>query len=248
MQATAGPIADPTAGPTTGQISAEEIARFDRLAARWWDPTGPMRPLHAMNPVRVGWITERIRQRYPNFAGLRVLDIGCGAGLASEALARAGLDVLGIDAAGEAIEAARKHAAGRGLSLAYRNGVAEDLLGQRFPVIVALEVIEHVPDPRRFIATLADLLEPQGLLFISTLNRTARSFLMAKLGAEYVLRWLPVGTHDWRRFITPAEMGRMLRASGLRISDLAGLGFEPLTGRWKTSRDLSVNYLLSAER
>jgi 2-polyprenyl-6-hydroxyphenyl methylase / 3-demethylubiquinone-9 3-methyltransferase len=229
-------------------VSAEEIARFDRLAARWWDPLGPMRPLHAMNPVRIRWIMERIKQRYPNPSGLRVLDIGCGAGLASEALAKAGLNVLGIDAAGEAIAAARAHAAGQDLSLAYRTGAAEDLLGQRCPVILALEVIEHVPDPARFIATSTGLLEAEGMLFASTLNRTARSFLMAKLGAEYLLRWLPVGTHDWRRFITPEELGRLLRANGLRAADLTGLTFAPLTGRWQTTRDLSVNYLLAAER
>lgn len=231
---------------TAARISADEIARFDRLAARWWDPLGPMRPLHAMNPVRIRWILDRIKSQHANIAGLRVLDIGCGAGVASEALARAGLDVLGVDAAGEPIEVAQAHAAGRGLSLAYHTGVAEDLLGHRFPVIVALEVIEHVPDPAHFIATLADLLEPGGMLFVSTLNRTARSFLLAKLGAEYVLRWLPVGTHDWRRFITPEETGRLLRASGLRVEDIAGLTFEPLTGRWRISRDLSVNYLLAA--
>jgi len=229
-------------------VSHDEVARFDALAGRWWDPDGPMRPLHRMNPARIGWIADHVARRFPDAAGLRVLDVGCGAGLAAEALARRGLDVLGVDAAAETIAAALAHAAGANLPLAYRVGVAEDVLaeGLRFPVVTALEVIEHVPDPAGFVLTLAALLEPGGLLFLSTLNRTARSFVSAKLGAEYLLRWLPIGTHDWRKFITPVELGEMLRDGGLRVTDTAGLVPDPLRGGWRIGRDLGVNYLVAA--
>jgi 2-polyprenyl-6-hydroxyphenyl methylase / 3-demethylubiquinone-9 3-methyltransferase len=223
-------------------VSATEIARFDALAGRWWDPHGPMRALHRMNPVRVAWIAQRVPKSVP------LLDIGCGAGIAAEAFARLGFSVTGLDAASAVIEAARAHATRDALPITYRIGTPEDLVaeGARFPVVTALEVIEHVPDPAAFLATVARLLTPGGRLFLSTLNRTAQSLLAAKIGAEYLLRWLPVGTHDWRRFITPAELDRMLSRTGLRLTDITGLIAHPLTGRWTTGRDLSVNYLLMA--
>jgi 2-polyprenyl-6-hydroxyphenyl methylase/3-demethylubiquinone-9 3-methyltransferase len=228
----------------TSTVSTVEVDKFDRLASRWWDPNGPMQPLHRMNPARIGWIEGLLH------GPTRVLDVGCGAGLAAEALAARGHEVLGIDAAGQAIEAAKAHAESRGLRLTYRSCLAEDLVaeGQRFPVITCLEVVEHVPDPAGFLNVLAALLEPNGVLVLSTLNRTRRSWVMAKLGAEYLLRMLPVGTHEWQAFLTPAELAALLRAAGLRVGPTTGLLADPLTGRWRTGRDMAVNYMMAAFR
>lgn len=239
---------DTQPGPViAGSLLSGEIGKFNRLADRWWDPTGPMRPLHQMNPLRVGWIDSRIAAHFGT--PQRVLDIGCGAGLAAEALAALGHEVLGIDAARDTIEAARVHAEGSGLALAYRDATAETLLaeGVLFPVITALEVIEHVPDPVAFIRLLAGLLEPGGLLFVSTLNRTLRSLAFAKIGAEYVARMLPSGTHDWRRFVTPAELGRAGTAAGLRLTATRGMSYDMAGRSWRESADLSVNYLALLE-
>jgi 2-polyprenyl-6-hydroxyphenyl methylase/3-demethylubiquinone-9 3-methyltransferase len=233
-----------------GTVSAAEAAKFGAFADAWWDPEGPMRPLHRMNPLRTGWIAARVERAGLAWPGLAVLDAGCGAGLAAEVFARRGAAVTGLDASAEAIAAARRHAEQGGLAIDYRIGAPEDLVeeGAAFDLVVALEVIEHVADRAAFLAALAALTKPGGLLFLSTLNRTARSFLLAKLGAEYLLRLLPVGTHDWRGFVTPAELARALRRAGFAVTDSAGMAMHPLTGAWRESRDLSVNYLVAARR
>lgn len=238
----------------TTTAAPDEIAKFDALAARWWDPKGPMAPLHAMNPLRCGWIASHLARVHGRDAaalgGLTVLDVGCGAGLASEGLARLGAQVTGLDAAPAALEAARVHAAEGGLDIDYRQGMPEDLAaeGARFDAVVALEVIEHVTDRPAFLAALAELVRPGGMVFLSTLNRTARSFLFAKVGAEYLLRLLPRGTHDWKLFVTPAELGAEARAAGLRVSAISGMT-PGLPGQpWRATQDVAVNYIVAMRR
>jgi 2-polyprenyl-6-hydroxyphenyl methylase/3-demethylubiquinone-9 3-methyltransferase len=224
-------------------VDGAEIEKFSRLAGRWWDPAGPMRPLHRMNPLRVAWIDERIRARLP--APVRLLDVGCGAGIAAEAFAGRGHDVLGLDASAEAIEAAVAHAEGIAATLRYRAGGAEELVaeGQKFDVVTALEVIEHVEDQPAFMRLLAALVAPGGLVFVSTINRTWRSLAVAKVGAEYVARLLPAGTHDWRRFVPPDALAGYGRAAGLSLFDVTGMAMGLVSGDWWATRDVGVNYL-----
>jgi 2-polyprenyl-6-hydroxyphenyl methylase/3-demethylubiquinone-9 3-methyltransferase len=229
-------------GGDSGSTPAE-LAKFNAIAQRWWDHDGPMRALMAMNPLRTDWIMQRVRPRFG--AGVRVLDVGCGAGLLAESLARAGCAVTGLDAAAATIAAARAHAAQSGLAIEYQVGTAGDLAarGATFPVVTALEIIEHVDQPDRFIAALAGLVDPGGMLFVSTINRTRRSFLAAKLGAEYVLRVVPAGTHDWHKFVTPAELSGWGRKAGLRLGAIAGMAPDGGLRRFRVSRSLAVNYI-----
>ena len=220
-----------------------EVKRFGALAATWWDPDGPMAPLHAMNPLRTEWVDGRVRARLGS--PQRLLDLGCGAGLASEAFARMGYAVTGLDADAAAIDAARAHAGD--LPIAYRVGAVEDL-NEAFPVVTALEVIEHVDHPASFLRSVARVVEPGGLLFVSTLNRTAQSLAVAKIGAEYIARLLPVGTHDWRRFITPAELAELGRAAGFRPLASTGMTYDVARRRWYASADRSINYLAALVR
>lgn len=237
----------------TSSVSDKEIAQFSALAEAWWDPKGPMKPLHEMNPLRTNWINRRLTPLREGRGGrLSLLDIGCGAGLASESFALQGHDVLGLDASGPAIEAAKLHVDTHPLpasagKLSYRHGSAEDLRdeGARFDVVTALEVIEHVTDPAAFLRLLAGLTKPGGMVAVSTLNRTVRSMLVAKIGAEYIARLLPRGTHDWSKFIRPEELARMARAAGLRMTDVSGMTYQPLPWppTWRATRDTAINYI-----
>ncbi len=236
------------------RVDAAEIGKFSALAPQWWDPTGPMAPLHAINATRVRYVRDRtcahfgraVAGRAP-LHGLTVLDVGCGAGLLAEPLARLGAQVTGIDASAEAIEAAREHAAGGGLSIDYRVGTAGNVAGP-FDVVAAMEVVEHVPDLGAFVTEATAAMAPGGLFVAATLNRTPKAYALAIVGAEYVLRWLPRGTHDWSKFVRPAEFARALRTTGIRVRDVTGVTFEAATGTFALSRDVDVNYLVSASR
>jgi 2-polyprenyl-6-hydroxyphenyl methylase/3-demethylubiquinone-9 3-methyltransferase len=239
-------------------VDAGEVAKFEAMAAEWWDPNGKFKPLHMLNPCRLDYITAQIAAEFGRdlsadrpFAGLRLLDIGCGGGLLAEPMARLGADVVGVDAAARNIPVAQTHAAQSGLEIDYRHGSAEDLAaaGERFDVVLNMEVVEHVPDPLAYLTTCQQLLKPGGLMVCSTINRNAKSFAMAIVGAEYVMRWLPRGTHEWRKFITPDELYGYLDRAGLRPVDRKGFVFNPVSWSWAISpRDLSVNYVTSSTK
>jgi 2-polyprenyl-6-hydroxyphenyl methylase/3-demethylubiquinone-9 3-methyltransferase len=235
-------------------IDPTEVARFSGVARSWWDPTGPFAPLHALNPARLAFIRETLDGRFGGegrspFAGRRLLDIGCGGGLVAEPMRRLGFAVTAIDADAEGIGVARAHAAAGGLAIDYRLASAEALVAageDPFDVVLALEVVEHVAEPGAFVSDCARLMAPGGVMVLATLNRTLRALALAKMAAEYLLRWAPPGTHDWRKFMTPAELASRLEAAGLVSQGPFGLAFDPLRGRWRRSPDASVNYFMIA--
>jgi 2-polyprenyl-6-hydroxyphenyl methylase/3-demethylubiquinone-9 3-methyltransferase len=244
--------------PVANTVDDAEIAKFSRMAAEWWNPAGPFKPLHWLNPVRVGYIRDRAVAHFGRdgrsvtpLSGLSVLDIGCGGGLVAEPLARLGGTVTAVDADSTAIAAARLHAAERDIAVDYRVDSAEALVaaGLGFDLVLALEIVEHVADRSAFVQNLASLTRPGGLLVMSTLNRTLKSRLLGIGVAEHILRWVEPGTHDWRKFVRPSELARSLRAAGFAVADLTGLVFDPLRGEFRLSaHDVDVNYFATAAR
>lgn len=237
-------------------VDDAEVAKFEAMAAEWWDPHGKFRPLHMLNPCRLDYITRQIAAEFARdltaqapFAGLRMLDIGCGGGLLSEPMARLGAEVVGADAAPRNIPVAQLHAEQSGLQIDYRHTTAEALAagGERFDVVLNMEVVEHVPDPLSYLRACRALLTPGGLHICSTINRNPKSFAMAIVGAEYVMRWLPKGTHEWSKFITPDELFDLLRQAGMQPVDRKGFVFNPIAWTWSISdRDMSVNYVTAS--
>lgn len=241
---------------SASSIDTAEIERFSKLASTWWDPRGPMAPLHKLNPVRLGYIRDKATAHFGRdpkkldcLKGLRMLDIGCGAGILSEPLARLGATMVGADPSEENIAVAAAHAEDNGVDVDYRATTAEALAGanEKFDVVLAMEVVEHVNDVTEFVATCASMVKPGGLMIAATLNRTLKSFALAIVGAEYVLRWLPRGTHQWDKFVTPQELERAIESTGLNVTGERGVIYNPLADRWQLSSDMDVNYMLVAE-
>lgn len=240
-----------------GTVDSDEVARFSEMADEWWDPNGKFRPLHKFNPVRLAYIREKVCDRFgldqqkPSpFGNLRILDIGCGGGLLSEPMCRLGADVVGADPSKINIETARIHAEQQGLKIDYRSETAEALAeaGETFDVILNMEVLEHVADVNLFIETCAGMVRPGGLMIMATLNRTLKAFALAIVGAEYVLRWLPRGTHTWDKFVTPEELAEALAPTALKQIDRTGITFNPLSDVWSRTDDTEVNYIITAAR
>jgi 2-polyprenyl-6-hydroxyphenyl methylase/3-demethylubiquinone-9 3-methyltransferase len=238
-------------------VDETEVARFSAMAAEWWDPRGKMRMLHRLNPVRLAFIKEaacrqfgRDVKRLDALTGLRILDIGCGAGILSEPLARMGAEVVGADPSAANIAAAKQHAEQAGLAIDYRATTIEALAvsDERFEAVLAMEVVEHVADVTLFLKQCAQLVKPGGVLIVATINRTLKSFALAIIGAEYVLRWLPRGTHRWDKFVTPNELAAALELCGLTVIDETGVIYNPLADRWQIASDMDVNYSMTAQK
>lgn len=238
-------------------VDIDEVERFSALAAEWWNPNGKFRPLHKFNPVRLAYIRDQVAAHFGRdphaakpFDGLRILDIGCGGGLLCEPMARLGAEVVGVDASQTNIEVARLHAAESRVSIDYRAGTAEELAdaGETFDVILNMEVVEHVADVGFFVDKCAQMVRPGGIMFVATINRTLKALGLAIFGAEYVLRWLPRGTHEYSKLVRPDELEKALNAADMHIIDRTGVSYNPLADRWQRSRDLDVNYMVLAQK
>lgn len=245
------------ASPHAAGVDPEEVARFERIAATWWDPKGPMRTLHKFNPVRLSYIRDRVCEQFDRdprgpapLDGLTLLDVGCGGGLLTEPLARLGARATGLDPAPTNVRVARLHAERAGVEVTYLQETVEAVVarGERFDVVISMEVVEHVPDPAAFVRSCAAAVAPGGLLFMATLNRTMKAWALAIVGAEYVLGWLPKGTHEYAKFVTPDELQAAMRDGGLAVRDLTGVTYNPLRDAWGLSQDTAVNYMGYAER
>lgn len=239
--------------PQAPSVDPTEVAKFTAMAAEWWDPAGKFAPLHKFNPVRLAFVRETAarhlhRDGLTPFKGLSLLDIGCGGGLLAEPMSRLGFAVTGVDASEKNVKTAATHAAETGMSIHYRAGNAESLVEEKaaFDVVLNMEVVEHVADLPAYLAACARLVKPGGLMFVATLNKTLKSLALAKVGAEYVLRWLPPGTHDWNRFVEPKRLKTLLAESGLKVLKTQGVSFDPLHWAWKLSDDTDVNYMVVA--
>ncbi len=242
---------------TASTADAAEIAKFSAMADTWWDPSGDFKPLHKFNPARIRYVRDRLAAHFGRdplapspFQGLTLLDIGCGGGLIAEPMARLGFTVTGIDAAEKNIGVAKVHATRSELDIAYECVTPEDIVGsgKTYDVVLALEVVEHVTDVDAFLHAAAALVKPGGALIAATLNRTLKAFALAKIGAEYILRWVPAGTHDWRKFVRPSELSAGLRHGGLAVTELTGITYDVMNDSWKASKDLDVNYMALAVR
>jgi 2-polyprenyl-6-hydroxyphenyl methylase/3-demethylubiquinone-9 3-methyltransferase len=238
-------------------IDAAEVERFSAMAAEWWDPSGKFRPLHKFNPVRLAYIRDQVAARFGRdphavkpFEGLRILDIGCGGGLLCEPMARLGAEVVGVDPSETNIEVAKLHAAESRVEVDYRATTAEELAdaGEKFDVVLNMEVVEHVADVGLFVERCAEMVKPGGIMFVATINRTLKALGLAIVGAEYLLRWLPKGTHQYDKLVRPEELEKALAGAGMTIADRTGVTYNPLADRWQRSRDMDVNYMLLAEK